>query len=178
MSEAVVPAAARERAVYLDYSATTPVDPRVALKMNECLLMDGEFGNPASTTHAYGWDAAERVEEARVHVASLINADPRAIVWTSGATESDNLALKGVAEAAGGGHLVTTSYEHKAVLDTAKYLEGEGVQATPTGRGSPANRQRFPQPVVEQYAAAVGPDRDLRPRCGLRRRPQTRASRR
>ncbi|MDE0662200.1 MAG: IscS subfamily cysteine desulfurase [Gammaproteobacteria bacterium] len=130
MSEAVVPTAARERAVYLDYSATTPVDPRVALKMNECLLMDGEFGNPASTTHAYGWDAAERVEEARVHVAALINADPRAIVWTSGATESDNLALKGVAEAAGGGHLVTTSYEHKAVLDTAKYLEGEGMQVT------------------------------------------------
>ena len=130
MSEAAVPAADRARAVYLDYSATTPVDPRVALKMNECLLIDGEFGNPASTTHAFGWDAAERVEEARVHVAALINADPRAIVWTSGATESDNLALKGVAEAAGGGHLVTTSYEHKAVLDTAQYLEGEGMQVT------------------------------------------------
>ena len=130
MSEAAAPATGRGRAVYLDYSATTPVDPRVAKKMNGCLSMDGEFGNPASTTHAYGWDAAELVEEARVHVADLINADPRAIVWTSGATESDNLALKGVAEAAGGGHLVTTSYEHKAVLDTAKYLEGEGVRVT------------------------------------------------
>lgn len=130
MSEAPAGAAGRGRAVYLDYSATTPVDPRVAAKMSGCLSMDGEFGNPASTTHAYGWDAAELVEEARVHVADLINADPRAIVWTSGATESDNLALKGVAEASGGGHLVTTSYEHKAVLDTAKYLEGEGVQVT------------------------------------------------
>jgi len=130
MSEAAVPAPGRARAVYLDYSATTPVDPRVAEKMNGCLLMDGEFGNPASTTHAYGWDAAEMVEQARVYVASLINADPRAIVWTSGATESDNLALKGVAEAAGGGHLVTTSYEHKAVLDTARHLESEGVRVT------------------------------------------------
>ena len=130
MSEAPAPATGRGRAVYLDYSATTPVDPRVVEKMNGCLAMDGEFGNPASTTHAYGWDAAELVEEARAHVADLINADPRTIVWTSGATESDNLALKGVAEASGGGHLVTTSYEHKAVLDTAKYLEGEGVQVT------------------------------------------------
>ena len=147
MSEAAVPTAGRARAVYLDYSATTPVDPRVAEKMNECLLMDGEFGNPASTTHAYGWDAAERVEEARAHVAALVNADPRAIVWTSGATESDNLALKGVAEATGGGHLVTTSYEHKAVLDTAKYLEGEGVQVTyvdpgPDGVVDPADVAR------------------------------------
>ena len=130
MSEAVAPAAGSPRAVYLDYSATTPVDPRVAERMSGCLLRDGEFGNPASTTHAYGWDAAELVEEARANVAALINADPRAIVWTSGATESDNLALKGVAEAAGGGHLVTTSYEHKAVLDTANYLERKGVQVT------------------------------------------------
>ena len=130
MSEAPTPVAAKARAVYLDYSATTPVDPRVAEKMSGCLRADGEFGNPASTTHEYGWDAAELVEEARVDVAGLINADPRAIVWTSGATESDNLALKGVAEVAGGGHLVTTSYEHKAVLDTAKYLEGKGVQVT------------------------------------------------
>ena len=129
MSEAAATAAS-PRAVYLDYSATTPVDPRVAAKMSGCLLADGEFGNPASTTHEYGWDAAELVEEARANVAGLINADPRAIVWTSGATESDNLALKGVAEAAGGGHLVTTSYEHKAVLDTAKYLEGNGVEVT------------------------------------------------
>ncbi|MYA16853.1 MAG: IscS subfamily cysteine desulfurase [Gammaproteobacteria bacterium] len=122
--------AASPRAVYLDYSATTPVDPRVAEKMSGCLLADGEFGNPASTTHEYGWDAAELVEEARANVAALINADPRAIVWTSGATESDNLALKGLAEVAEGGHLVTTSYEHKAVLDTAKYLEGNGVEVT------------------------------------------------
>ena len=129
MSEAAATAAS-PRAVYLDYSATTPVDPRVAAKMSGCLLADGEFGNPASTTHEYGWDAAELVEEARANVAALINADPRAIVWTSGATESDNLALKGVAEAAGGGHLVTTSYEHKAVLDTANYLEGNGVEVT------------------------------------------------
>ena len=136
MSEAAVPATGNPRPVYLDYSATTPVDYRVAQKMNECLLIDGEFGNPASTTHAYGWDAAELVEEARVNVAALINADPRAIVWTSGATESDNLALKGVAEAAGGGHLVTTSYEHKAVLDTANYLERQGVQATYVAPGS------------------------------------------
>ena len=118
------------RAVYLDYSATTPVDPRVAQKMSGCLLPDGEFGNPASTTHAYGWDAAEMVEEARANVAALINADPRGMVWTSGATESDNLALKGMAEAAGGGHLVTTSYEHKAVLDTAQYLETKGIEVS------------------------------------------------
>ncbi len=118
------------RAVYLDYSATTPVDPRVAQKMSGCLLTDGDFGNPASNSHAYGWDAAELVEQARAEVAALINADPRGIVWTSGATESDNLALKGVLESADPGHLVTTSYEHKAVLDTAIYLEGRGVAVT------------------------------------------------
>ena len=120
----------RPRAVYLDYAATTPVDPRVAQKMSGCLMTDGEFGNPASTSHAYGWDAAELVDAARADVAALINADPVAIVWTSGATESDNLALKGVFEATGGGHLVTTSYEHKAVLDTAHYLEEQGVSVT------------------------------------------------
>ncbi len=119
-----------QRAVYLDYSATTPVDLRVAEKMRDCLLIDGHFGNPASTSHAFGWDAAELVEEARTQVAALIHADPRAIVWTSGATESDNLALKGVVEARGGGHLVTTSYEHKAVLDTAEYLAGKGAEVT------------------------------------------------
>ena len=119
-----------QRAVYLDYSATTPVDPRVAEKMRDCLLIDGHFGNPASTSHVFGWDAAELVEEARTQVAALIHADPRAIVWTSGATESDNLALKGIVEARGGGHLVTTSYEHKAVLDTAEYLAGKGAEVT------------------------------------------------
>ena len=121
---------AQRRMVYLDYSATTPVDPRVAQKMSGCLLTDGDFGNPASTSHVYGWNAAELVEQARTQVAELIGADPRAIVWTSGATESDNLALKGVFEAAGGGHLVTSSYEHKAVLDTAAYLAEQGVDVT------------------------------------------------
>ena len=115
--------------VYLDYAATTPVDPRVAEKMRGCLLADGDFGNPSSTGHVYGWDAAERVEEARVQVAALLGGDPRGVVWTSGATEADNLALKGVLEEAGG-HLVTTSYEHKAVLDTAKHLEERGVPVT------------------------------------------------
>ena len=116
--------------VYLDYAATTPVDPRVAQKMSGCLLADGDFGNPASTSHVYGWNAAELVEEARGHVAALLGGDPRGVVWTSGATESDNLALKGVFEAAGGGHLVTTTYEHKAVLDTAKHLETQGAEVT------------------------------------------------
>lgn len=116
--------------MYLDYSATTPVDPCVAEKMSRCLLMDGTFGNPASNSHAYGWDAAEIVEEARTQVAALINADPRAIVWTSGATESDNLALKGVFEACGAGHVVTTAYEHKAVLDTVDYLRDLGAAVT------------------------------------------------
>ena len=113
--------------IYLDNGATTPMDPRVARKMSGCMTAEGEFGNPASTSHAYGWNAAELVEGAREQVAALIGADPRGVVWTSGATESDNLALKGVLDAAGGGHLVTTSYEHKAVLDTAKHLEAQGV---------------------------------------------------
>ena len=81
------------KAVYLDYSATTPVDPRVAERMSGCLLTDGAFGNPASRSHVYGWEAEELVEEARTHVAALFNADPREIIWTSGATESDNLAI-------------------------------------------------------------------------------------
>ena len=118
------------RTVYLDYSATTPVDPRVAQKMSGCLLTDGDFGNPASTSHVYGWQASELVEEARAQVAGLIGGDPRGVVWTSGATESDNLALKGVFEAHGGGHLVTSSYEHKAVLDTAAYLQSKGADVT------------------------------------------------
>ena len=83
--------------IYLDYSASTPVDPRVAELMMDCLTMDGNFGNPASRSHVYGWKAEEAVEEARAQVADLVNADPREIVWTSGATESDNLAIKGVA---------------------------------------------------------------------------------
>ena len=144
--------AAGGRAVYLDYAATTPVDPRVAQKMSACLLADGDFGNPASTSHVYGWDAAELVEAARTEVAALINADPRGIVWTSGATEADNLALKGVFEAAGGGHLVTTGYEHKAVLDTAEHLAGEGIAVTylqPDAAGVVA---------PEAVAAALRPD--------------------
>lgn len=118
------------KAVYLDYSATTPVDPRVAQRMSGCLLTEGAFGNPASRSHVYGWEAEELVEAARAQVASLFNADPREVVWTSGATESDNLALKGVVEAVGGRHVVTTSYEHKAILDTCAWLETLGVEVT------------------------------------------------
>jgi cysteine desulfurase len=118
--------------IYLDYSATTPVDPRVAQKMVECLTMDGNFGNPASRSHVFGWRAEEAVEAARRQVADLVNADPREIVWTSGATESDNLALKGVAHfyASKGKHIVTTKIEHKAILDTARQLEREGFEVT------------------------------------------------
>ena len=118
------------RAIYLDYSATTPVDPRVAQKMSGCLLTEGTFGNPASRSHVFGWEAEELVEEARAQVAALINCDPREIVWTSGATESDNLALKGTAENAKRRHIVTSSYEHKAVLDTCHYLESKGFEVT------------------------------------------------
>ena len=118
--------------IYLDYSATTPVDPRVAQKMSDCLLTDGNFGNPASRSHVYGWLAEEAVEEARTQVAKLLNCDPREIVWTSGATESDNLAIKGVAEANGKSrrHIVTSMIEHKAVLDTCAYLETKGYEVT------------------------------------------------
>lgn len=118
--------------IYLDYAATTPVDPRVAQKMSACLLTEGNFGNPASRSHVFGWRAEEAVEEARVEVARLLNCDPREIVWTSGATESDNLAIKGVAEASGGtrGHIVTSITEHKAVLDTCAYLETKGFEVT------------------------------------------------
>lgn len=118
------------RVVYLDYSATTPVDPRVAQKMSRCLLVDGNFGNPASRSHYYGWQAEEAVELARTQVARLINADPREIVWTSGATESDNLAIKGAAEGASRRHIVTSAIEHKAVLDTCNDLERKGFEVT------------------------------------------------
>ncbi|WP_028240032.1 IscS subfamily cysteine desulfurase [Stutzerimonas azotifigens] len=118
--------------IYLDYSATTPVDPRVAEKMIECLTREGNFGNAASRSHVFGWKAEEAVENARRQVAELINADPREIVWTSGATESDNLALKGVAHfyASKGKHIVTSKIEHKAILDTARQLEREGFEVT------------------------------------------------
>ncbi len=120
----------RAKALYLDYSATTPVDARVAERMSACLLAEGTFGNPASRSHVYGWEAEELVEQARSQVAALIHADPREIVFTSGATESDNLAIKGIVEAAGGRHVVTSCYEHKAVLDTCAWLEGLGLEVT------------------------------------------------
>ncbi len=118
--------------IYFDYSATTPVDPRVADKMIECLTMDGNFGNPASRSHVYGWKAEEAVETARRQVADLLHADPREIVWTSGATESDNLAIKGVAHfyQKKGKHIITSKIEHKAVLDTCRQLEREGYEVT------------------------------------------------
>jgi cysteine desulfurase len=118
--------------IYMDYSATTPVDPRVAEKMMQCLTMDGHFGNPASRSHEYGWDAEKMVNEARQHVADLINCDPREVIWTSGATESNNLAIKGVAyfHRKKGKHIITAKTEHKAVLDTCRYLEGQGFEVT------------------------------------------------
>jgi len=121
-----------KKPIYLDYSATTPVDPRVADKMCQYLTLDGEFGNPASRSHAFGWHAEEAVEEARANVAALIGADPKEIVWTSGATESDNLAIKGVAGFYGkkGRHIVTCKTEHKAVLDSCRQLEREGFEVT------------------------------------------------
>ncbi len=116
--------------VYLDYSATTPVDPRVAEKMIPYLCE--KFGNPASRSHAYGWEAEKAVEEARAEVARYINADPREIVWTSGATEADNLAIKGGAHfyKDKGKHLITVKTEHKAVLDSMRHLETEGFEVT------------------------------------------------
>ncbi|KUE80202.1 IscS subfamily cysteine desulfurase [Aeromonas schubertii] len=118
--------------IYLDYSATCPVDPRVAEKMMQCLTMDGLFGNPASRSHRFGWQAEEAVDLARNQVAELIGADPREIVFTSGATESDNLAIKGVAHfyAGKGKHIITSKTEHKAVLDTCRQLEREGFEVT------------------------------------------------
>jgi cysteine desulfurase len=118
--------------VYMDYSATTPVDPRVAEKMCAYLTTEGHFGNPASRSHAFGWDAEAAVEEARQEVAGLVNASAKEIVWTSGATESDNLAIKGAAHfyRKRGRHIVTCKTEHKAVLDTCRQLEREGFEVT------------------------------------------------
>lgn len=118
--------------IYLDYASTTPVDPRVASKMMEFLTPDGQFGNPASRSHRFGWKADEAVEEARSHVANLVNCDPREIVWTSGATEADNLAIKGVARfyKSKGNHIITSKIEHKAVLDPCRQLEREGFEVT------------------------------------------------
>ena len=116
--------------IYLDYSATTPVDPRVAAKMIPWLTE--HFGNPASRSHAYGWEAEKAVEEAREQVAALVNADPKEIIWTSGATESNNLAIKGAAQfyKGKGRHIITLKTEHKAVLDTVRELERQGFEAT------------------------------------------------
>ena len=124
--------------IYFDYLATTPTDPRVANKMMECLSMEGNFGNPASRSHVFGWKAEEAVENARRQVADLINADSREIVWTSGATESDNLAIKGAAYfyKGKGQHILTSSIEHKAVLDSCRQLEREGYEVTYLEPGS------------------------------------------
>lgn len=118
--------------IYFDYSATTPVDKRVAEKMCACLTTEGNFGNPASSSHEFGWKAEDAVEQARKDVADLINANPKEIVFTSGATESDNLAIKGIAHfyKKKGKHIVTCKTEHKAVLDSCRQLEREGYEVT------------------------------------------------
>lgn len=129
--------------VYLDYAATTPVAPEVAAKMVECLTLGGNFANPASRSHLLGWQAEEAVENARGQVATLIGADPREVVWTSGATEANNLALKGAAENYRaqhkvGGHIIVSAIEHKAVLDPVSWLENQGFAVTrlqPTNEG-------------------------------------------
>ncbi len=143
--------------VYLDYAATTPVDPRVAQAMGKCLTLDGNFGNPASRSHLIGWKAEEAVELARRHVADLVRCDPREIVWTSGATESNNLALKGIAHARReqGRHLVTSCIEHKAVLDSMQQLEREGFEIT---RLRPDAHGRV---SAAQVLAALRPDTTL-----------------
>lgn len=139
--------------IYLDYSATTPVDPRVAAKMIPYITE--HFGNPASRSHAFGWEAEAAVEEARAQVAALVNADAKDIVWTSGATESNNLAIKGAAHFYGptkGKHIITVSTEHKAVLDTVKELERQGFEATYL---QPADNGLI---SIEQFKAALRPD--------------------
>ena len=139
--------------VYLDYAATTPVDPQVAAAMCDCLTRDGIFGNPASRAHLYGWQAEEAVENARAEVAELLNADVREIVWTSGATEANNLAIKGLALANinKGRHIVTSSIEHKSVLDCCQYLASQGwevsyVAPQNDGRTSPADIAKLIRP--------------------------------
>lgn len=116
--------------VYLDYAATTPVDPAVAEIMMKHLTLDGVFGNPASRSHGFGWQAEAAVETARRQVAGLINCDPREIVWTSGATESDNLAIKGVVAGLANPHIITSAIEHKAVIDTCVWLESKGCRVS------------------------------------------------
>jgi cysteine desulfurase len=138
--------------IYMDYSATTPIDPRVADKMIPFLRE--QFGNPASRSHAYGWSAEAAVEEARANVAALVGADPREIIWTSGATESNNLAIKGAAHfyKSKGKHLITVKTEHKAVLDTVRELEREGFEATYL---EPQDNGLI---TLEQLEAAMRPD--------------------
>ena len=121
-----------KKPIYLDYASTTPIDKRVADKMFEYMTMDGMYGNPASRSHSFGWDADEAVSQSRKHIADLINADPREIVWTRGATESDNLAIKGAAHfyKKKGKHIITLKTEHKAVLDACRQLEREGFEVT------------------------------------------------
>ena len=121
-----------KRPLYFDYAATTPVDERVIQVMIDCLGFHANFGNPASSSHAFGQQARQTVEHARRQVAELVGAEARQIVWTSGATESNNLALKGVAQARGvsGGHIITSQIEHKAILDTARQLQDTGVAVT------------------------------------------------
>jgi len=138
--------------IYLDYSATTPVDPRVAAKMIPYLTE--HFGNPASRSHPFGWEAEKAVEEAREQVAQLVNADPKEIIWTSGATESNNLAIKGAAQfyKAKGKHLVTVKTEHKAVLDTMRELERQGFEVTYL----PVQTDGLVD--IEQFKAALRPD--------------------
>ena len=118
--------------IYLDYSATTPVDSRVAQKMMDCMTIDGNFGNPASRSHRFGWQAEESVDVARHQIAELVNCDPREIIFTSGATESNNLAIKGAANFYNkkGKHVITVKTEHKAVLDTCRELERQGYEVT------------------------------------------------
>ena len=122
----------RKQPLYLDYAATTPVDPEVAAAMHACLMFDGNFANPASRAHRFGWHAEEAVDIARQQIAELVNADPREIVFTSGATEANNLAIKGAAQAYAdkGRHIVTVNTEHKAVLDVCTWLETQGYEVT------------------------------------------------
>ncbi|MBV8804789.1 MAG: aminotransferase class V-fold PLP-dependent enzyme, partial [Sinobacteraceae bacterium] len=124
--------AAESDVIYLDYAATTPVDPAVVQAMSACMGPDGDFGNPGSATHRFGRRAAARVDVARAQVAALLSAEPDEIIFTSGATESNNLALLGIARANAdrGGHIVTSRVEHKAVLDPCKRLEKEGFRVT------------------------------------------------
>jgi cysteine desulfurase len=137
-----------KKPVYMDYAATTPVDPVVAEEMCRYLTIDGVFGNPASRSHGFGWQAEAAVENARKQVADLINADPREIVWTSGATESDNLAIKGAVSGRDNPHIVTSIIEHKAVVDSVRWLEEQGMASVTWLKPEPDGRIR-PDAVEE-----------------------------